>query len=79
MWIFEKARMPKPRFSQIGLEDTPFCHCVSRTMRRAFLCEVDRYSGQSFEHRCDWIEQRLLRLTQAFFIWSTRSKFPLGS
>ena len=60
--------MPRPRSTQISLEDTPFYHCVSRTVRRAFLCGVDHYSGQSFEHRRDWIEQRLLRLTQAFSI-----------
>lgn len=60
--------MPKPRSSQISLEDTPFYHCVSRTVRRAFLCGVDHYSGQSYEYRRDWIEQRLLRLTQAFSI-----------
>lgn len=60
--------MPRPRSTQISLADTPFYHCVSRTVRRAFLCGVDHYSGQSFEHRRDWIEQRLLRLTQAFSI-----------
>jgi hypothetical protein len=27
-------------------------------MRRGFLCGVDRYFGQSFENRKDWIEQR---------------------
>ena len=60
--------MPRPRSTQVSLEDTPFYHCVSRTVRRAFLCGVDHYSGQCFEHRRDWVEQRLLRLTQAFSI-----------
>ncbi len=31
-------------------------------MRRAFLCGVDRYSGQNFDHRKNWIRQRLEEL-----------------
>jgi hypothetical protein len=30
--------MPKPRSSQISLIDTAYYHCVSRWVRRAFLC-----------------------------------------
>lgn len=35
-------------------------------MRRAFLCGVDRYSGQSFEHRKGWVEDRILDLGRVF-------------
>jgi hypothetical protein len=33
--------MPQPRSSQISLSDTPYYHCVSRCVRRSFLCGVE--------------------------------------
>ena len=60
--------MPQPRSSQISLSDTPYYHCVSRCVRRSFLCGVDHYSGQSYEHRRGWVEERLLFLSSIFAI-----------
>ncbi len=34
-------------------------HCVQRVVRRAFLCGVDRLSGNSHDHRSTWIRDRL--------------------
>ena len=58
--------MPKPRHTQVSLDATPYYHCVSRCVRRAFLCGSDTVSGQSFEHRRQWIEDKLYELAQVF-------------
>jgi len=60
--------MPKPRSQQISLLDTPYYHICSRTVRKAFLCGVDKETGVSYEHRRAWIEKRLLKLAQVFSI-----------
>jgi putative transposase len=50
--------MTRPRKELISLADTPYYHITSQAhpkhfvgqaLRRAFLCGVDHYSGQSYE------------------------------
>lgn len=60
--------MPKPRKQQISLDATLYYHCVSRCVRRAFLCGTDTTTGQSYEHRRGWLEEKLLILPQTFAI-----------
>ena len=60
--------MPKPRYAQVSLENTPYYLCVNRCVRRAFLCGDDTVTGQSYEHRRQWIEDKLLELGTCFAI-----------
>ena len=52
--------MPRPRRTQISIEDTPWYHAVSRCVRKAWLTGVDPNTGQSYEHRREWVESQLL-------------------
>lgn len=60
--------MTRPRAQQVALEATPYYHCISRCVRRAFLCGQDRYTGHSFEHRKAWVLERLSALSEVFSI-----------
>lgn len=43
-------------------------HCINRCVRRGFLCGVDPRTGNSYEHRKDWIVQRLAFLAEHYAI-----------
>ena len=60
--------MPRPRKQQISLEATPYYHCTSRCVRRAFLCGLDSLTGKDYEHRRQWVEDRILFLGEIFCI-----------
>lgn len=56
------------RSRQISLQDTPYYHVVSRCVRRAFLCGEDVHSGQSYQHRRQWVVDKLGQLSRLFAI-----------
>ncbi len=60
--------MPTPRSQLISLADTPWYHCISRCVRKAWLCGFDPDTGRDYEYRREWIVERLELLSYAFSI-----------
>src|ERR1700761_6626082 len=60
--------MTYPRLHIVDPQAPGFFHCISRCVRRAFLCGEDAYSGRSYEHRKAWVEERLLALAECFAV-----------
>ncbi len=50
----------------IAPEDTPYYHVMSRCVRRVFLCDIDKYSGNNYEHRRGLIVERVKFLASIF-------------
>jgi REP element-mobilizing transposase RayT len=60
--------MTSPRSQLVDPATPGFYHCISRCVRRAFLCGEDELTGRSFEHRKQWVEDRLLELAEVFAV-----------
>ena len=60
--------MTQSRDSLISLIDTPYYHCISRCVRRAYLCGDDFQSGHNFDHRKVWLVERIKFLASVFAI-----------
>ena len=60
--------MTRARRDQVSLESTPYYHCICRCVRRAFLCGEDSQSGRNFDHRKQWLVDRIKFLASIFSI-----------
>ncbi len=60
--------MTRPRNEQISVQDTPYYHIVSRCVRRTYLCGRDHINDRDYEHRRQWIENRIRLLSSLFAI-----------
>ena len=60
--------MTLPRERLVSVTDTPYYHVVSRCVRRTFLCGIDHQTGKNYEHRRQWIEDRIRILSSIFTI-----------
>ena len=60
--------MTYARSSLVDAENPGFYHLVSRCVRRAWLCGFDKTTSRSFEHRREWIEKRIMFLSQIFAV-----------
>ena len=60
--------MTTARRELISLEDTPYYHCYVRCVRRAFICGDDKYSGNNYDHRREWIKDKILAQVETFAI-----------
>ena len=60
--------MTLARKQLISIAYTPYYHAVNRCVRRAFLAGFDRFTQTSFEHRRQWIVNRMIHLSTIFSI-----------
>ncbi len=60
--------MTQSRSKQVSLQDTAYYHLISRCVRRAYLCGEDKYTQQSYEHRRQWMVDRIRLLSSIFAI-----------
>lgn len=60
--------MARCRKDLVSLDKTPYYHVGSRCVRRAFLCGFDEESQHSYQHRKQWLVDRIRLLSSVFAI-----------
>lgn len=66
--LFREELMPQPRYRLVDTQATPYYHCISRCVRRAFLIGFDRKTRKNFDHRKQWILDRIKHQSAVFAI-----------
>jgi len=50
----------------VDLDATPFYHCINRCVRSCYLLGDDRLTGRNFDHRKQWVADRIQELCTIF-------------
>ena len=60
--------MTQARKVVVVADEVGVYHCISRCVRRAFLCGEDVYTGRNYAHRRAWVRERVQHLSALFGI-----------
>lgn len=60
--------MPQARERTVPPNCTGYYHCVSRCVRRAWLCGYDKVRRKNVDYRREWVEARVLELAEAYSV-----------
>jgi len=61
--------MTQARKHIVSIDHAGTYHCVSRCVRRSWLCGWDGYLQKSFEHRKLWVERKIAELAEVFCVF----------
>ncbi|MBC5850794.1 transposase [Vibrio metschnikovii] len=64
----EDTTLTTARQQLVSTDVTSYYHCVSRCVRRSFLCGKDTFTNRCYEHRREWIAQKIYSLTNVYCI-----------
>jgi len=60
--------MTQARKRRVSYSVMVYYHCVSRCVRRAFLCGKDSVTAFDFEHRRGWTVERMSELADMIYV-----------
>ncbi|AVP97408.1 hypothetical protein C7S18_09470 [Ahniella affigens] len=59
---------PQARERTVPTNCSGYYHCVSRCVRRAWLCGYDKVNDKNHDYRRQWVEDRLMALAEAYSV-----------